>query len=48
MAFKMNTIKFDLCSYPPYVLMGQRGIGKTTLFRDIVLTEYGSPPRDRH
>lgn len=43
MAFKMNTIKFDLCSYPPYVLMGQRGIGKTTLFRDIVLTEYGSP-----
>lgn len=43
MAFKMNTIKFDLCSYPPYVLMGQRGIGKTTLFRDIVLAEYGSP-----
>ena len=43
MAFKMNTVRVDLCSYPPYVLMGQRGIGKTTLFRDIVLEEYGSP-----
>lgn len=43
MAFKMNTVKVDLCSYPAYILMGQRGIGKTTLFRDIVLEEYGSP-----
>ena len=43
MAFKMNTVRVDLCSYPAYVLMGQRGIGKTTLFRDIVLEEYGSP-----
>lgn len=43
MAFKMNTVKVDLASYPAYVLMGQRGIGKTTLFRDIVLAEYGSP-----
>lgn len=39
----MNTVKVDLCSYPQYVLIGQRGIGKTTLFRDIVLEEYGSP-----
>ena len=39
----MNTVKVDLASYPAYVLMGQRGIGKTTLFRDIVLAEYGSP-----
>lgn len=43
MGFKLNTVKVDLCSYPAYVLMGQRGIGKTTLFRDIVLEEYGSP-----
>lgn len=43
MAFKMNTIKYDLCSYPSYVIMGQRGIGKSTLFRDIVLKEYKSP-----
>ena len=43
MAFKMNTVRVDLCSYPAYVLVGQRGIGKTTLFRDIVLEEYGSP-----
>ena len=43
MAFKMNTVKVDLCSYPPYVFIGQRGIGKTTLFRDIVIEEYGSP-----
>lgn len=43
MAFKMNKVKVDLCSYPQYVLIGQRGIGKTTLFRDIVKAEYGSP-----
>lgn len=43
MAFKMNKVKIDLCSYPQYVFIGQRGIGKTTLFRDIVKAEYGSP-----
>lgn len=43
MAFKMNKVKVDLCSYPQYVIIGQRGIGKTTLFRDIVIEEYGSP-----
>lgn len=41
--WKKNNVKVDLCSYPQYVLIGQRGIGKTTLFRDIVIEEYGSP-----
>lgn len=41
--WKKNSVKVDLCSYPQYVLIGQRGIGKTTLFRDIVIEEYGSP-----
>lgn len=42
MPFKMNTIKYDLTSYPQYVIMGERGIGKTTFFRDLVIKVYGS------
>lgn len=41
MAFKMNTIKTDLRSYPPYIIMGLHKIGKTTLFRDLVLHVFG-------
>lgn len=40
--FRKNTIKIDLCSYPPYIIMGEPKIGKTTLFRDLVLYNYGS------
>jgi len=41
MAFKKNVIKVDLCSYPPYVIMGEPKSGKSTLFRDLVLHNYG-------
>ena len=40
MAFKMNKVKVDLCSYPPYVILGVPKAGKTTLFRDLVLHNY--------
>ena len=40
MAFKMNHIKADLRSYPPYIIMGLHKVGKTTLFRDLVLYNY--------
>lgn len=43
MAFKMNTIKYDLCSYPPYILLGERKIGKTTFWRDLVTEAWGKP-----
>lgn len=42
MAFKKNVIKVDLCSYPPYIIMGEHKSGKSTLFRDLVLHNYGS------
>ena len=42
MAFKMNTIKCDLCSYPHYILLGQRKTGKTTFWRDLVIEAWGS------
>ncbi|HEY8805683.1 MAG TPA: AAA family ATPase [Clostridium sp.] len=40
MAFKRNTVKVDLGSYPPYIIMGQRKIGKTSLFYKLLLTHY--------
>lgn len=40
MAFKMNKVKVDLTSYPPYVILGVPKAGKTTLFRDLVLHNY--------
>ena len=40
MAFKFNKIKADLRSYPPYIIMGLHKVGKTTLFRDLVLFNY--------
>lgn len=41
MAFKINRIKADLGSYPHYMLLGNRKIGKTTFFRDLVKEKYG-------
>lgn len=40
MAFKRNKVKADLRSYPPYIIMGQPKVGKSTLFRDLVLLNY--------
>jgi len=40
MAFKRNTVKVDLASYPPYIIMGQRKIGKTSLFYNLLLSHY--------
>jgi hypothetical protein len=40
MAFKKNVVKADVRSYPPYVIMGVPKIGKTTLFRDLILEIY--------
>ena len=41
MARKTNKVKADIRSYPPYIIMGQPKVGKTTLFRDLVLLLYG-------
>ena len=35
MGFKINRIKADLGSYPHYMLLGIRKIGKTTFVRDL-------------
>ena len=40
MAWKKNQIKADLRSYPPYIVMGLHKVGKTTLFRDLVLFNF--------
>lgn len=40
MAFKMNKVKVDLCSYGVYVVYGLPKVGKSTLFRDLVLYNY--------
>lgn len=42
MAWKKNIVKADLRSYPPYLIMGQAKIGKTQLFRDLVLKNFES------
>ena len=41
MGFKLNVPKVDLCSYPPYVVMGEPKSGKSTLARDLVIYNYG-------
>ena len=41
MAIKKNVIKTDLCSYKHYI-RGVKKAGKSTMFRDIVLEEYGT------
>ena len=40
MGFKKNVVKVDLRSYPPYLIMGQPKVGKSSLFRDLVLRNY--------
>lgn len=36
MAFKINKVKADLCSYPPYIFLAERKFGKTTFWYDLV------------
>lgn len=45
MARKVNKVKLDLRSYPHYFIMGMRKVGKTTLFRDLVLYNYKDPEK---
>lgn len=45
MAFKINKVKADLRSYAPYIIMGQPKVGKSTLFRDLVLLNYKDPAK---
>lgn len=40
MGFKINKVKVDLRSYPPYLIMGEPKVGKTTLIRDLILLNY--------
>lgn len=42
MAIKKNKVKLDLCSYPHYVIMGLRKIGKTSFFHELVIKYTGS------
>lgn len=44
MAMKINRVKKDLRSYPHYIIMGTPKVGKTTLFRDLVLENYPEHP----
>ena len=45
MGRQTNKVKVDLRSYPHYLIMGTRKIGKTTLFADLVTYNYGSPEK---
>ena len=45
MGFKLNRIKADLKAYPPYLIMGESKVGKSTLFRDLVLYNYKTPTK---
>ena len=45
MARTINKVKADLRSYPHYIIMGVRKVGKTTLFRDLVLYNYKEPEK---
>ena len=47
MAFKKNVVKCDIGSYIHYI-RGVRKSGKTTLFRDLVLNEYGKAEYGAH
>lgn len=44
MARRINKVKVDLGSYPYYVLMGVRKVGKTTLFKELVDYLYPNNP----
>lgn len=43
MARKLNTVGVTLGSYPHYLIMGSRKVGKTTLFADLVMYNYKDP-----
>jgi len=47
MEFKKNVVKCDIGSYT-HLIRGIKKSGKTTLFRDIVLEEYGKPEAGLH
>lgn len=47
MAFKKNVVKCDIGSYIHYI-RGTKKVGKTTLFRDLVLAEYGKAEAGAH
>lgn len=44
MARKINKVQVDLGSYPYYVIMGVRKVGKTTLFKELVDYIYPNNP----
>ena len=41
MGFKINKVKADLCSYPPYVFLAERKFGKTTFWYNLVREAWG-------
>lgn len=41
MAFKINKVKADLCSYPPYIFLAERKFGKTTFWYNLVREAWG-------
>lgn len=43
MAFKVNRVNNEINSYPHTILLGTPKIGKTSLFRDLILEKYKSP-----
>jgi len=42
LGFKINKVKADLCSYPPYIFLAERKFGKTTFWYDLVREVWGS------
>ena len=44
MGRKINKVQVDLCSYPHYLIMGVKKVGKTTLFADLVDLLYPGHP----
>lgn len=42
MAFKINKVKVDLCSYPPFMLLAPKKFGKTTFWYELVREAWGS------
>lgn len=42
MAFKINKVKVDLCSYPPFILLAPKKFGKTTFWYNLVREAWGS------
>lgn len=42
MGFKINRVKVDLCSYPPFMLLAPKKFGKTTFWYNLVREAWGS------